>query len=143
MRPRSRGYLELCKKNEKFISQIHPNYLSDPNDLDELVQTTKVLVRMFRSEPFSQYFEKFTEPIESHLDNDEIEDWVRQNADTVHHLCGTCKMGIQKDSVVDEKLKVRGVENLYIADASVFPTIPSANISAPTVMVAERLADWL
>ena len=52
-------------------------------------------------------------------------------------------MGIQKDSVVDEKLKVRGVENLYIADASVFPTIPSANISAPTVMVAERLADWL
>ena len=143
MRPRSRGYLEICKKNEKFISQIHPNYLNDPNDLDELVQTTKVLVRMFRSEPFSQYFDKFTEPIESHLDNNEIEDWVRQNADTVHHLCGTCKMGIQKDSVVDEKLKVRGVENLYIADASVFPTIPSANISAPTVMVAERLADWL
>ena len=65
------------------------------------------------------------------------------NAETAYHPCGTCKMGIEEMAVVDENLKVKGIENLRIVDASVMPEIPSANLNAPTLMIAEKASDLI
>lgn len=75
--------------------------------------------------------------------DDEIDSWVRQNADTAYHPSCTCKMGAEDDpmAVVNEKLEVLGVENLRIVDASIMPTIASGNLNGPTIMIAEKAAD--
>ena len=73
----------------------------------------------------------------------EIENFIRSSGYTVHHACGTCRMGSDDKAVVDPTLKVRGIEGLRVADASVFPSIVGGNTNAPTVMVAERAADFI
>ena len=76
--------------------------------------------------------------------DEDLLDFARANAETVFHQCGTCRMGNNPlNSVVDEKLKVRGVSGLRVADASIFPTIPSGNINAPSIMVGEKAAEMI
>ena len=76
--------------------------------------------------------------------DEDLLDFARANAETVFHQCGTCRMGNNpSNSVVDEKLKVRGVSGLRVADASIFPTIPSGNINAPSIMVGEKAAEMI
>ena len=75
--------------------------------------------------------------------DDELNEYIRSNAETAYHPCGTCKMGTDNASVVDENLKVRGIQNLRIVDASVMPEIPSANLNAPTLMIAEKASDLI
>ena len=70
----------------------------------------------------------------------ELADWVRETASTVHHLCGTCRMGADDGAVVDPELRLRGLEGLRVADASIFPAIPSTNTAAPSMMVGEKAA---
>ena len=70
--------------------------------------------------------------------DDELDDYIRSKADTAYHPCGTCKMGVDDMAVVDENLKVKGIENLRVIDASVIPEIPSANLNAPVLMIAEK-----
>ncbi|HEX6019032.1 MAG TPA: GMC oxidoreductase, partial [Burkholderiaceae bacterium] len=72
-----------------------------------------------------------------------LEDYVRWRAKTVYHPVGTCKMGVDSESVVDPQLRVRGVARLRVCDASVFPTIMSGNTNAPVIMVAERCGDFI
>ena len=74
-----------------------------------------------------------------------MDDFIREDAASAYHPCGTCKMGSEQDSmaVVDSQLRVRGVENLRVIDASVIPSVTSANINAPTIMIAERASDML
>ena len=75
--------------------------------------------------------------------DDELDEYIRSNAETAYHPCGTCKMGIDEMAVVDESLKVKGIKNLRVVDASVMPEIPSANLNAPTLMIAEKAADLI
>ena len=70
--------------------------------------------------------------------DDELNEYIRSKADTAYHPCGTCKMGVDDMAVVDENLKVKGIQNLRVIDASVIPEIPSANLNAPTLMIAEK-----
>ena len=72
---------------------------------------------------------------------DELDEYIKSKAETAYHPCGTCKMGVDDMAVVDENLKVKGIENLRVIDASVMPEIPSANLNAPTLMIAEKGAD--
>ena len=74
---------------------------------------------------------------------DEIATWARKTASTVHHLSGSCRMGADAHSVVDPELRVRGVQGLRVADASVFPSIPSTNTAAPAIMVGEKAGDLI
>ena len=77
-------------------------------------------------------------------DEDEpLSEFVRQYAKTVFHPVGTCRMGSDADAVVDTKLRVRGIEGLRVADASIMPTVTSGNTNAPTIMIAERAADFI
>ena len=74
---------------------------------------------------------------------DELDEYIRSKAETAYHPCGTCKMGVDDMAVVDENLKVRGIQNLRVVDASVMPEIPSANLNAPTLMIAEKASDLI
>ena len=77
------------------------------------------------------------------VDDDELDEYIRSKAETAYHPCGTCKMGIDEMAVVDENLKVKGIQNLRVVDASVMPEIPSANLNAPTLMIAEKASDLI
>ena len=73
----------------------------------------------------------------------DIEEFIRANAETIYHPVGTCKMGNDEFSVVDDKLRVRGVENLSVVDASVMPTLIGGNTNAPTIMIADKISDHI
>ena len=73
----------------------------------------------------------------------EIESWIRENSETAYHPIGTCRMGPGADAVVDDRLKVHGLDGLRVADASIFPTMPSGNTNAPSIMVGEKCADMM
>ena len=75
--------------------------------------------------------------------DDELNEYIRSKADTAYHPCGTCKMGVDDMSDVDQNLKVKGIENLRVIDASIIPEIPSANLNAPTLMIAEKASDLI
>ena len=75
--------------------------------------------------------------------DDELNEYIRSNAETAYHPCGTCKMGIDEMAVVNENLKVKGIHNLRVVDASVMPEIPSGNLNAPTLMIAEKASDLI
>ena len=79
-----------------------------------------------------------------HVETDaQILDWIRNNSQTGYHAMGTCRMGQGSDTVVDERLRVHGIQGLRVADASVFPTMPSGNTNAPTIMVGEKAAELI
>jgi len=80
--------------------------------------------------------------LEVQTDN-EITEFIRGNAETIYHPVGTCKMGNDEFSVVDDKLRVRGVENLRVVDASVMPTLIGGNTNAPTIMIADKISDHI
>ena len=75
--------------------------------------------------------------------DDELNENIRSKAETAYHPCGTCKMGVDDAAVVDENLKVKGLQNLRVVDASIIPEIPSANLNAPTLMIAEKASDLI
>ncbi|MFY0691744.1 MAG: GMC family oxidoreductase N-terminal domain-containing protein [Paracoccaceae bacterium] len=141
MRPASRGRLRLTGADAGAPLDIRVNYLSDPRDVAQLVDAVELLRDVFAQAPFDPYRGAEISPGPEITTRTDLEAWVRQTASTVHHLCGTCRMGADPGSVVDPELRVRGVRGLRVADASVFPSIPSTNTAAPTIMVAEKAAE--
>lgn len=143
MRPNSKGRIRLQGKNIADPLNIRLNYLQDARDAEVLVDATEMLRDVFSQKAFDPYRGEELSPGPEIQSRDEIITWVRRTASTVHHLCGTCRMGPRHTDVVDPELKVRGVSRLRVGDASVFPTIPSANTAAPSMMVGEKAAALL
>ena len=143
MRPASRGRVRLTGAAHDAPLDIRVNYLSDARDLGQLVDAVEMLRDVFAQTPFDPYRGRETAPGPELRTRAALSDWVRRTASTVHHLCGSCRMGADAESVVDPELRVRGVEGLRVADASVFPAIPSSNTAAPTMMVAEKAAEMM
>jgi choline dehydrogenase len=143
MRPQSRGALRLRSANPDDPPVIQPNYLAERYDVERLIDGVEILREVFAQQPFDAYRGAEIEPGPDVRSRAQIEAFVRQTADTVHHAVGTCRMGADDASVVDSKLRVRGVQGLRVADASVFPAIPSANTAAASIMVGERAAGFI
>lgn len=143
LHPKSRGHLTLESADPRAAPLIDPALLSAPEDFAPLVRGLKLARRVFAAPAFAPYRATEFLPGASVESDVELEDYVRATAATVHHPAGTCRMGIDDNAVVTPELKVRGIEGLRVADASIFPTLMGGNTNAPVVMVAEKAADMI
>jgi choline dehydrogenase len=144
LRPRSRGTVTLRSADPLDAPVIDPRFFAEREDIDLLVRAAKIQARILESAPFARFDPELIYPVDW-ADDRQIEQDIRKRADTQYHPVGTCKMGPVDDplAVVDARLRVRGVEGLRIADASVMPTLPGGNTNAPTIMIGEKAADLL
>lgn len=143
-RPKSIGEVRLASPDTHVDPLIDPRFFSHPYDMETLVKGTQVALDIMGDPAFDRY----RGDMFIHYERDDpaqIEATLRDHADTEYHPCGTAKMGPDSDpmAVVDAQLRVRGVDGLRIADASVMPTITSNNIHAPVIMIGERCADLI
>jgi choline dehydrogenase len=143
LRPRSRGSISLKSGNPYDKPAMHFDYLAEPGDLDELVEGVHKTRELVAQKAFDDLRGVELVPGPKVSSDAEIRDWVRSAATTDFHPCGTCRMGHGPDAVVDDQMRVYGVEGLRVVDASVIPQIMSANLNAPTQMIAARAADWI
>ncbi len=141
--PKSRGRITLASPDPNAHPLIDPNLLGAPEDMAPLVWGLRVGRRIAASAPFARYKAREVQPGPQVQDDEALAAYVRRAAGTVHHPAGSCRMGIDAGAVVDPQLRVRGVERLRIADASIFPRVVGGNTNAAVVMVAEKAADLI
>ena len=143
LRPRSKGEIRLLSADPSHRPAAHFNYLSDPFDLGELTEAVKRVRELVSQPAFDEFRGKELAP-GAHVQSDrEIEDFVRSTASTDYHPSGTCRMGTDPMAVVDEEMKVHGMEGLRVIDGSVMPDIVSGNLNAPIQMIGLRGADFI
>ena len=145
MRPESHGYVRPVSRNPLDAPEINPNYLSDPRDQEVLLRSIHLGRKLMTTAPLQPWLTGKTNPDQSLQSDDELLDWARREGITVYHMIGTARMGPEGDkgAVVDSQLRVRGLQGLRVADASVMPVMPSGNTNAPTMMIAEKAADMI
>ena len=141
--PKSRGTIKLNSSNPYDHPKIQFNYLKEEYDLNETVKCIHVAREILKQHSMKPYASKEIGPGDHAKSEAEIKEYIRSKAETAYHPSCTLKMGIDNMAVVDEKLKVHGLQNLRVADASVMPEITSGNLNAPTLMIAERAADFI
>lgn len=141
--PQSRGHLTLRSTDPTQHPAIFANYLAKQADLQTLVEGMKVVRRLNQTQAFAPFYEGEVEP-GLHIQSDEdFVEYIRTHLQSIYHPVGTCKMGHDDLAVVDEQLRVYGVEGLRVVDASIMPTLINGNTNAPTIMIAEKIADLL
>ena len=145
MRPESHGYVRPVSRNPFDPPEINPNYLSDPRDQQVLLRSIHLGRKLMTTAPMQPWLTGKTNPDQDLQSDDELLDWARREGITVYHMIGTARMGPDGDpgAVVDSQLRVRGLQGLRVADASVMPVMPSGNTNAPVMMVAEKAADMI
>jgi choline dehydrogenase len=141
LRPGSRGQITLADNKPDSAPLIQANYLSAAGDLETMLAGFDIQRRIFAQPAFDDYRDKEIFPGDEIQSKAEITEFIRQKAETIYHPIGTCKMGNDAMAVVDNNLKVHGVEGLRVVDASVMPTLISGNTNAPTMMMAEKISD--
>ncbi|MDF0605139.1 GMC family oxidoreductase N-terminal domain-containing protein [Neisseriaceae bacterium TC5R-5] len=147
-RPTSRGSIELASADPSVPARIMPNYLSTEHDRQEAIQSCQLVRKIAQTRALQAITVEEVSPGDAAASEEGMLNFFRQESGSIYHLCGTCAMGPDDTrSVVSSELKVHGVPGLRVVDASIFPNITSANINAPTMMVAEKgadliLADW-
>lgn len=143
--PHSRGHVTLRSPDPEALPRVQPNLLCDERDLELIVDAIGLMDRIVRHAPFAEHVRgRITPGPDIHADDRQsLKAFARGAVSTCHHSCGTCRMGSDSQSVVDPQLRVRGIQGLRIADASVFPGITSGNLNAPVIMVGERAADLI
>lgn len=143
MRPESRGYIRARSSDPFEAPVIQPNYLTADTDCRLVIAGFNWCRRLFASPSLAPYCEEETLPGKDVNSEDEILDYARSRGSTVYHAVSSCRMGQDPMAVVDDRLRLRGMERLRIADASVMPSMPSANTNAATLMIAEKAADLI
>jgi choline dehydrogenase-like flavoprotein len=121
---------------------IDPAFFSDSRDMEVMKRGVRAMYRILETAPLSNHKGRDRYPIDL-SDDDALERLIRARADTVYHPVGTARMGSDDAAVCDPRLRVRGVEGLYVADASVMPKLISGNTNAPSIMIGERCADFV
>ncbi|MGI3167565.1 GMC family oxidoreductase [Pseudooceanicola sp. C21-150M6] len=142
--PASRGEIHIRTADPAMAPEITPNYLSAPQDLEEMVASMALLRAIAAQRPIADAIEEELRPGPNVTTPDEIADYIRSTAGSIFHPCGTCSMGPDAaTSVVGPDLKVHGLEGLTVADASIMPILPSGNINAPAMMIGEKAAELI
>jgi choline dehydrogenase len=140
---RSRGRVRLTSSDPNSTLDIDHNYYSDPSDLERVCDAVELVNELVRTRPLCEVVEPIPGRAITWRDRDELRAKVRRNVGTTFHPSGTCRMGpaSNPETVVDSQGRVHGIAGLRVADASIFPTIPRANIHCTIVAVAEKLSD--
>ncbi|MBS4670067.1 GMC family oxidoreductase, partial [Klebsiella pneumoniae] len=144
-RPQSTGYVRARSTDVFEDPVVQPNYLSDPQDRRVTIGGLRLVRRLLSTPELAQHLENETLPGPDVTTDDELLDYSYRNGTTCYHLIGTARMGPATDpyAVVDNELRVHGLDGLRIVDASIMPTMPSANTYATTLMIAEKAADMI
>ena len=142
-RPESKGWVRARSADPFDKPIIQPNYLAEEGDRHVMLAAMKLARRLMRTEPLAPYFDHERFPGEAVRTDDELLDAARQRGITTFHVMGTCRMGPESDptAVVDDQLRVRGIDGLRVIDASIMPTMLSANLNAAVMMIGEKGAD--
>lgn len=145
LRPESTGEILLKSANMDDYPAIHPNYLATLTDQRTLVAGIRVARKIARTEPLASIVTEEHAPGIAIDDRDDeaLLEWARNTSSTIFHPTGTCKMGPDPMAVVDERLRVHGVQGLRVADCSIMPRIVSGNTNAPAIMIGEKASDMV
>jgi len=141
--PKSRGSITLNTSNPYDYPKILFNYLEHEDDLKQTIEAIGIARNILKQNSMKTFAGKETGPGSDVQTYELYEDYIRSKAETAYHPSCTLKMGVDDMAVVDEKLKVHGIENLRVVDASVMPEITSGNLNAPTLMIAERASEFI
>ena len=145
--PDGSGYVRLASADPSVQPSFNYRYLQHPNDIRRVREGVRLAVRLLESGVYKDVADHRIHPTDAILANDDALDlWIRQTVGSARHVSGTCKMGPDADpmAVVDQYCKVRGVQGLWVADASVMPRIPrSGGAHATVIMIGERVVDWI
>jgi len=142
LRPESRGSVTLASADAAAAPRIDPGFLTDDRDMATLRAGVRMMHRIVAAPPLSDYAGTDRHPVDLE-DDAALDDMIRSRADTVYHPVGTCRMGSDADAVVDPTLQLKGIEGLWVADASIMPRLVSGNTNAPSIMIGERAADFV
>jgi choline dehydrogenase len=143
LRPESRGEIFIDNPDPLIAPKIRPNYLTAPNDITALLEGLRHARKIAIQPSIARYLASETLPGKNIEDDADLLEFSRRTGKTLYHPVGTCKMGADNDAVVDSRLRVHGVPGLRVVDASIMPTLISGNTNAPTIMIAEKAADWI
>ncbi len=143
LQPKSRGTINLASANPLDAPVVDPNFLSENEDLELLIKGGKIALEILNQDAFKPFLDKMVLPEEVPQSDDQWARHIRSICETIYHPVGTCKMGNDEMAVVDDRLRVHGMEKLRVVDASVMPTICSGNTNAPVYMIAEKGADMI
>ena len=145
MRSKSRGAVTLSSANPFDAPHILFNYMSHEDDWTEFRNCIRLTREIFAQDAFARYAKHEIQPGDGAQTDDELDAFVREEAESAYHPCGTCKMGASGDpmAVVDPECRVIGVDALRVADSSIFPRITNGNLNAPSIMTGEKAADHI
>jgi choline dehydrogenase len=123
--------------------KIEPNYLTTQTDIDVAIAGSRLTQQIVESDPVKQLITEEMDPKPDYSSDEALLDFAKNYGNTVYHPVSTCKMGGDPFAVVDEKLKVHGIEGLRVVDASIMPTLVSGNTNAAAIMIGEKAADLI
>ena len=143
MRPESTGHVHIASPDPKQAPKIRYNFLSTQLDIDTTINAVRT-VRSIMTAPIMDKLQvSELKPGAMETSDEQLLDWIKENGETTYHPVGTCKMGNDPNAVVNHELKVRGINALRVADASIMPTLISGNTNAPSIMIGEKAADLI
>ncbi|WP_160154214.1 GMC family oxidoreductase [Microbulbifer sp. ALW1] len=143
LRPLSRGHIRLASRDPSAAPLIQPNYLEAADDLQVMVEAFEMAREIIAQSELQTLHKRWWNPGECLTQRDAIANFIRQQAESIYHPVGTCKMGADENAVVDHELRVRGVDGLRVVDASIMPTLISGNTNAPVIAIAEKAAEMI
>jgi choline dehydrogenase len=143
MRPESKGHIHIVSADPRRQPAINFNFLSSPIDGELTVRAVRIARAVMTAPAMAPLQVTEAAPGADATTDDQILDWVKRAAETTYHPVGTCKMGTDPMAVVDARLRVRGIQGLRVADASIMPTLTSGNTNAPSIMIGEKAADMV
>lgn len=143
LRPRSTGRVTLRSRDPLVPPAIQPNFLADADDLRTFIDSVRYIRRLVGMRAFASFVDAELHPGTAHHSDEDIAAWVGRALESTWHCSSTCKMGVDPLAVVDPKLRVHGVDNLRVVDASIMPTTIGGNTNAAVVMIAEKAADLI